>query len=147
MLSVLQPRSGAKLTSGTVVVQYALQPTATVQSTPTYQLRLDALDPVTTADTSYTFTGVGAGAHTVSLVVLDANSVPVANTQAQVQFSVVSTAGAAPHQEQLNEASTLAQDDGSLSLLGVVGFGILVGGALSIYRNRENYLHRRSEEE
>lgn len=147
MLAVLQPKPGAKLSSGTVVVQYALQPAATVQSTPTFELRLDASDPVRTADTSYTFTGVNPGAHSVSLVVLDANNVPVANTQTEVQFTVVSTSGTAQPQaeEQVNEAATLAENDGSLSILGVVGFGILVGGALSIYRNRENHPARRSE--
>ena len=109
-----------------------------VQSIPTYELRLDAKDPVTVPDTSYMFTGLQPGTHTVRVQLLDANSNPVPNTFSEVQFTIVQP-GAAHEEEPMSQASTLPEPgNDALSLLGIIGFGVLVGGALSLYRNRRS---------
>ena len=138
-LTILAPKPGQKVPGDTVTIQFQLQRTATVQSVPTFQIRLDANDVIQTADTSYTFSGVQPGAHTVTIQCVDANGVPVPNAANQIQFTVVQQT-AAVNEEDSAEASAFPANpgNGSLSMLGVVGFGVLVGGALSLYRNRSS---------
>jgi len=138
-LTVLAPKPGQKVPGDTVTIQFQLQRNATVQSVPTFQLRLDANDVIQTADTSYTFSGLQPGAHTVRIQCVDANGIPVPNAASQIQFTVVQQT-AAVSEEDSAEASAFPANpgNGSLSMLGVVGFGVLVGGALSLYRNRSS---------
>ncbi len=146
-LQILAPKPGQKISNNSVTLRYALQPTATVQSSPTFQLRLDANDTVQVSDSSYTFTGLRPGSHSVTVQVLDANGTPVPNTQTQVQFTIVAEPAVRPG-ESLSEASTLPEPrNNALSILGVVGFGVLVGGALSLYRTRSNDSHHRRAED
>jgi hypothetical protein len=116
---------------------------------PTFEVRLDTQDPVQISDTSYAFTGLRPGNHTVSVQALDANGTPIPNTQQQVQFTVVApTQSSLPQSHDLQAGTILQSDDNSLSLLGVVGFGILIGGALSLYRNRDvHHKNRRASDE
>ncbi|GAC1644937.1 MAG: hypothetical protein NVS9B15_02300 [Acidobacteriaceae bacterium] len=141
-LQILAPKPGEKVTNDSVTIRYALRAAATVQSIPTFQLRLDANDVIQVADTSYTFTGLQLGSHSVTIQVVDANGTPVPNAESQVQFTIVQAQASQEVEadnETVSQASTLVADpaDGSLSVLGVVGFGVLVGGALSLYRTRE----------
>ena len=139
-LQILAPKQGEKIANDSVTVTYALQRTATVQSTPIFQLRLDANDAVQVSDTSYTFNGLQPGNHTVSVQCVDANGVPVPNTQSEIQFTVVQSQSlqTGDGTVEVNEAGTLPTEpgEGPLSVLGVVGFGVLVGGALSMQRTR-----------
>jgi len=110
-LQILTPRSGENLSDDFVTVQYQLALPASASSTPTFQLQLDNHDPVQTTDTQYTFTGLPAGTHTVTVQVVDANNTPLPGVQSQVQFTVkpLATPGAAgtgqtpaPHLEQVS---------------------------------------------
>jgi hypothetical protein len=142
-LQILAPKPGQKISNDAVTIRYALDQNVSVQSVPTYQLRLDAKDPVTVPDTSYMFTGLQPGTHTVTVQLLDANNNPVPNTLGQVQFTVVQPGAAQHSEESLAQASTLPEPgNDALSLLGIIGFGVLVGGALSLYRNRQTEDHR-----
>ena len=88
-MRILSPQAGEKTTNNYVNVQYELSSPVSASGSPTFRLQLDGHDPVDTTDTSYTFTGLAPGTHTVSIVAIDANSTPIGGTQAQVQFSVV----------------------------------------------------------
>src|SRR5438045_6279373 len=72
----LEPKAGARLTVNFVQLRYDLENAASASGTPTFRLRLDARDPVDTTDTTYTFTGLASGQHSVSITVVDANGVP-----------------------------------------------------------------------
>lgn len=87
-LQILAPKSGEKINNSFVTVQYELASPASASSMPTFQLRLDSLDPVQTTDTQYTFTGVPPGTHTITIQVVDANNTPLPGVQNQVQFTV-----------------------------------------------------------
>lgn len=140
-LEILAPKPGQKISNDAVTMQYALRKDVSAQSVPTFRLRLDANDPVQSVDTSYQFTGLKLGAHTVKIEVLDANNNPVPDSVSEVHFTIVQP-GAAVQPEgamSLAEASTLPEPGyDSLSLMGIVGFGVLVGGALSLYRTRKS---------
>jgi len=141
LLQIQSPKPGEKIQSDVVTVQYSMVRAADAEPTPTYELRIDSSDPVQTASTTYTFTGLQPGEHTIDVQAVDANNTPIAGTQAQVRFAVLPPPGSATPakkpSEELNQAATLPDpNEGALSLLSVIGFGILVGGALSLYRGR-----------
>ena len=98
-LTVLAPKPGQKVPGDTVTIQFQLQRNATVQSVPTFQLRLDANDVIQTADTSYTFSGLQPGAHTVRIQCVDANGIPVPNAASQIQFTVVQQTAAVSEED------------------------------------------------
>ncbi|MEO8724786.1 MAG: hypothetical protein ABI383_01570 [Acidobacteriaceae bacterium] len=137
-LQILAPRSGQKISNNAVTIRWALRGDMSVQSVPTFQLRLDADSAVRSVDTSYQFTGLALGAHTVRIDLLDANSNPVPNTFNEVRFTIVQPGTTRPGDAPpLSEASTMPEPGyNSLSLMGIIGFGVLVGGALSLYRTR-----------
>src|SRR3954453_32348 len=93
-VNILAPKPGAKLTTNFVQVQYDIANASSASSSPTFRLRLDARDPVDTTDTSYTFTGLTPGAHTVSITVVDANGTPVSGSQSEIRFTVLPPATA-----------------------------------------------------
>ena len=95
-LTILTPKNGETITNDFVTVQYELASPVSAASTPTFRLRLDNRDPVETTDTQYTFTGVPAGTHTVTVQVVDANNTPIPGVQNQVQFTVQPQARTAP---------------------------------------------------
>jgi hypothetical protein len=141
-LQIVAPKPGQKISNDAVTIHYVLRQNVSVQSIPNYQVQLDAKDPVTVPDTSYMFTGLQPGTHTVTVQLLDANSNPVPNTLSQVQFTVEQPGAAQHSEESLVQASTLPEPgNDALSLLGIIGFGVLVGGALSLYRNRQTGDH------
>jgi hypothetical protein len=143
-LTILAPKPGQRIQNNAVTINYALQRTATAQSMPTFQLRLDAGDVIQTGDTNYTFTGLGPGNHTISVQAVDANGAPLPNTQGQVQFTILAPSSSLGLSEiGSSEASAMPEPHSdALSILGMVGFGVLVGGALGVYRTN----HRAHEE-
>ena len=111
-LQILTPKNGETISNGFVTVQYELASPVSAASTPTFQLRLDNRDPVQTTDTQYTFTGVPAGTHTITVQVVDANNIPIPGVQNQVQFTVqpqTRTAPTSPSGQAKMAASTAAQ--------------------------------------
>lgn len=151
-LRIISPRSGEKLQQNFVTVRFAQLQQAT---SPTFELRLDAQDPVHTSDTSYTFTGLNAGPHDLIVQVVDANNTPIMGTRSEVRFTVLQptsnpsgTQSAPGHQslpkpvnqsspiETPKEMALLPDAHTSLPLLSVIGFGILVGGVISALKTR-----------
>lgn len=141
---IISPAAGEELGRAYAVVQYR-QVSAKAASSPTYELRIDGRDPVETTESNYTFNGLKPGAHDVVVQVVDANGAPVSGTRSEVHFSVAATATAAnatgaqssnlpPLPQPL--ANDLPNGNGSLPLLSIIGFGILVGGVISALRTR-----------
>jgi hypothetical protein len=146
-IRIISPKNGEKLQQSSVTVQYAPLQTASASSSPTFELRLDAQDPVHTSDTSYTFSGLTPGLHDLFIQIVDANNTPVVGTRSQVRFITVpqstnvtqSSAGSAqpPVGPTIpKEIAMLPDARSSLPLLSVIGFGILVGGVISALRTR-----------
>jgi hypothetical protein len=152
-LRIVSPKNGEKIQQSFVTVQYVpLQP-ASAAAIPTFELRLDAQDPVHTSDTSYTFTGLTPGLHDLIVQVVDANNTPLAGTRSEARFTIVPQATNStqppagsqnvPTQQPGNQSSATPKDvailpdaRSSLPLLSVIGFGILLGGIISALRTR-----------
>ncbi len=157
-LKIVSPQNGARITESFVDVRYELTNPATAASpTPTFQLQLDGGDPVQTASTEFTFTGLAPGAHTVIVEAVDANSTPLAGTRHEVRFTVLpqgpkSTAPSshltnpAGHAARLQYATYHSASDAAdnalpntgsaLPLLSIIGFGVLLGGIASALKTR-----------
>lgn len=144
-LRITSPKQNEKIAQAYVVVQYQQVAPASAASTPTYELRLDGRDPVRTTDTSYTFNGLTPGTHELAIQIVDANGTPVLGTMSNVKFQCVSpstTGGVSPGPRSglpplpQPMATDLPNGNGSLPLLSVIGFGILVGGVISALRTR-----------
>jgi len=152
-VNILAPKPGAKLTTNFVQVQYDIANASSASSSPTFRLRLDARDPVDTADTTYTFTGLTPGAHSVSITVVDANGTPVTGTQSEIRFTILPAAAApssAPPSQnpgslrafklvpRAQAASLEMQSDPEdfVSPLMLLLAGVIVGGVISALRTR-----------
>lgn len=143
-LRITSPQPNEKIAQTFVTVQYQQIAPASASGSPTYELRLDARDPVHTTDTSYTFNGLTPGSHDLILQQVDANGTPISGTLTEVKFTVVNPpAAAAGPSSSLGApplpaipASNLPGGNSSLPLLSVIGFGILVGGVISALRTR-----------
>ena len=153
-LRIISPQNGAQITTDFVEVHYELlNPAVAISSTPTFQLQLDAGDPVRTESDNYTFTGLSPGKHTVLVQLVDANNTPVQGSANAVQFTVAPPAQPSgepitpsEHQPQLAMASfsqsappanqALPNTNSALPLLSVIGFGVLLGGIVSALRTR-----------
>jgi hypothetical protein len=141
---IISPVAGEELGKAYTVVQYR-QVSAKSASSPTYELRIDGRDPVQTTETNYTFNGLKPGSHNVVVQVVDANGAPVSGTRSEVYFTVAATtaarnavAGQISNLPPLPQpfANDLPNGNGSLPLLSIIGFGILVGGVISALRTR-----------
>jgi hypothetical protein len=147
-LRVLSPKSGQSVSQNFVTVRYELlNPAAAASPTPTFQLQLDAADPVRTASTEYTFTGLAPGQHTVMVELVDANNTPIMGSRRTVQFTVAPQTGASvvPRPAQQASLAAISYDEqqnslpatgSALPLLSVIGFGVLLGGIASALRTR-----------
>jgi hypothetical protein len=104
---------------------------------PNFTIQLDGTDPVTTSAYDYTFTGLTPGAHTVTVTLVDANGVPIANSSVAVKFMVangVAQTGLFRRETNLQLATS---DVGTpLPMLSMVGFLVLVGGIVTTIRKR-----------
>lgn len=143
---IVSPKPGDKLVNNFVEVRYEMTTPISASGTPTFRIRLDGRDPITTTDLSYTFSELTAGPHTVTVELVDANGTPINGSLAQIQFSVV-TGQSAPNRlprpsSQLKNAGQyqpaawqqqdqLPQTGSALPLLSVIGLGVLIGGLAS----------------
>jgi LPXTG-motif cell wall-anchored protein len=143
---IVSPKSGDKLVNNFVEVRYEMAAPVSAASTPTFRLRLDGRDPITTTDLSHTFTNLSTGPHTVTVEVVDANGTPINGSVAQIQFSVV-VGQSAPtklprpssriknageyREVSYQQEERLPQTGSALPLLSVIGLGVLIGGLAS----------------
>ena len=145
-VQIVSPQPGDKLVNDFVEVRYEVAPGMSAAGTPTFRIRLDEREPITTTDLSHTFTDLTAGAHTVTVELVDANGTPISGSVAQIQFSVI-TGQNAPNRlprpsSRIKNAGQyqpvawqqrqeLPQTGSTLPLLSVIGLGVLIGGLAS----------------
>jgi hypothetical protein len=141
---IISPKPGEELGNAYAVAQYQ-QVSPKDASSPTYQLRIDGGDSIQTTDTNYTFNGLRPGTHNLVVQVVDEKGAPVSGTRSEVNFRVMAsavatnaTAGQSSTLPPLPQplANDLPSGNGSLPLLSIIGFGILVGGVISALRTR-----------
>jgi hypothetical protein len=142
LVHILSPGPSQQLSTNFVDVNYELVNPGVSGGSPDYQVQLDGRDPVSTQDTTCTFTGLTPGQHTVIVQLVDANGTPVTGGRSTVVFFVVAggsqAQGArAPGVTASNgDPPELAQASSALPLLSIIGFGVLVGGVASALRSR-----------
>jgi hypothetical protein len=140
-LKILSPAAGEIVRKNFVTVRYDVTNARAAGGSSHFRLQVDSRDPVTTGSNEYTFTGLQAGEHTVSVHVLDANNAPVATARSEVRFNVAQPG--TPQTARLEEASVAPAEDpnlppasSALPLLSVIGFGALLGGIASALKTR-----------
>ena len=84
-IRILQPQAGQKLAQTFVTVRYELLNPNTA-GTATFRLRLDDREPVETAFTEHTFTGLKPDTHVLLVEQIDANGTPIHGTRVEVRF-------------------------------------------------------------
>ena len=88
-LRIMSPKAGEHLRQDYVNVQYEFKnDAASAAGMPTFRVKLDSQDPVTTSATNYTFNGLKPGPHTVMVQLVDANGTPITGAEGEVQFIV-----------------------------------------------------------
>lgn len=150
ILRIVSPDSWQTIRRNFVTVKYELI-SALASGSPSFRLQLDTRDPVITALSEYTFTGLALGRHTITVDQLDANNTTMPGTHSEINFYVSSPQRGAPPgtslasvegSPALQRASFSPDDDAlpsaasSLPLLSVIGFGALVGGIASALNTR-----------
>jgi len=154
-IRVLSPKVGEKIGASAVTVRFQLVNTGLAPDpSPTYRVQLDSRDPVETTGSDYSFTGLAAGEHVVTIDLVDANHTTVGGSHTEVRFTTENP-GARPatggETSQLtppvvrraalplpgNDSNELPSAGGELPLLSMVGFGVLVGGVISAMRTRK----------
>ena len=140
-LRVNSPKANERLRQNFVHVQYQLVNRGTDPATsPNFTVQLDGNDPITTTAYDYTFTGLAPGAHTVTVTLVDANGVPIANSQVSTKFTVANQNGPAPSTYLREDAKVLYagmasfSDGTALYWLSLIGFAVLVGGICTAAR-------------
>jgi hypothetical protein len=148
-LRVNTPKANETIAQNFVHVTYQLvNPGATPAPSPNFTVQLDGNDPITTTAYDYTFTGLAAGTHTITVTLVDANGVPMANSSVSTKFVVKdgtrnpSAAPTAMHHRRSklrlaeSEAASIPVGSTPLPLLSLVGFGVLVGGIWTAVQHR-----------
>lgn len=143
------PKMDERIRQDFVRVQYELtNPGVAASPSPTFMVRLDDRDPVTTATTEQMFTGLTPGNHSVSVTLVDANGVPIQGSSVTARFTVLNSGSvdrpsrqSGPPQDAANPSSPtssggLPANNSALPILSVIGFGVLVGGIFSAMRGR-----------
>ena len=158
-LRITSPTIGEKVGNTHVTVRYEITNRgADAAPSPTYRVQLDGRDASETLDTSYTFTGLAPGDHTVTVQLVDANHNPIGGSQVVVHFKTFTPAAANPGASGTTTPQTtgalappkvvkaklplpsrneLPDAGGELPLLSLVGFGVLFGGVISALRTRK----------
>lgn len=162
LIRILTPVASQKLANNMTTVRFELTNPAAVPGTPNFLVQMDGLDPISTSQTQQVFTGLSAGAHTVTVKLVDANGTPINGGRAAVQFFVMpppqsgatppGEASVTPAKRELNIAgfkfqrpdpallyqdeSTLPPSSSPLPLISIIGFGVLVGGIVSAMKTR-----------
>ena len=146
-LRVNTPRANETISQSFIHVTYQLVNPGVAPS-PNFSVQLDGNDPVTTTAFDYTFTGLTPGTHTITVTLVDANGVPIANSSVSTKFVVkdgTRNPSAAPtalhhHRAKLrlakSEAASLPVGSTPLPVLSLVGFGLLVGGIWTAVQHR-----------
>jgi hypothetical protein len=154
---ILTPLAGQTLNVSYADIRFELVRPA-LNDEPSFLVQLDSADPVSTSDTEYTFSDLQPGLHTVRVTLVDANNTPVQGGTATVQFKIPSTTrpasnstpqhfignnlqGAAPGApippELRNDPDPKLPLAGSpLPVISIIGFGLLLGGAVQAMRGR-----------
>jgi hypothetical protein len=140
-LRVNSPQVNQVLSQNFVHVTYQLvNRGVSAAPSPNFTIQIDGADPITTTAYDYNFTGLTAGPHTVTVTLVDANGVPIANSSVAVKFSVANQprGGGAASLFHSNRELTLATSDVGtpLPMLSMVGFMVLLGGIFTTIRNR-----------
>lgn len=161
LIRILTPVASQKLANNMTTVRFELTNPAAVPGMPNFIVQMDGRDPITTSQTQQVFTGLSAGAHTVTVELVDANGTPINGGRAAVQFFITPPLGTTtppgdasvtPAKRELNIAgfkfqrpdpALLYQDESSLPpsssplpLISIIGFGVLVGGIVSAMKTR-----------
>jgi hypothetical protein len=87
-LRILRPRPGQALKNTFVNLHFELMQPNPAGGDNNFVVRLDALDPVHTSGTEYTFSGLRPGQHIITVTEVDANGTPMPGRIAEVHFSV-----------------------------------------------------------
>jgi hypothetical protein len=157
---ILTPVAGQTLEANFADLTFELVQPA-LSGEPNFLVQLDAADPINTSETSYTFSDLQPGLHTVRVTLVDANNSPVQGGSATVQFKIPSTqppahTNSGSHNSKQFSARTIAGAppaapippelrDGDINLplagsplplLSLIGFGLLIGGAAQTMRSR-----------
>jgi hypothetical protein len=164
LIRILNPVASQKLTNNAATVRFELTNPTAISGTPNYLVQMDGRGPITTSQRQQVFTGLSAGAHTVTVELVDANGTPIQAGRAAVQFFLApppaqpvtntpkAAAGTAPAKRELKIAgfkfqrpdpamvdqdeSNLPPASSPLPLISVIGFGVLVGGIVSAMKTR-----------
>ncbi len=145
LVRILTPVAGDTAPSSAVLVRFQLTNPAAGAGEPNFVVQMDGQDPITTTSMEHTFTGLAPGAHSVTVTLVDANGTPQTGGQAIVQFKVkapqtngggMAKADAPPIEApvQISEAGAFSPD--ALPILSAIGFGVLLGGAISALKTR-----------
>jgi hypothetical protein len=87
-IKILSPKADEKVGSSAISVKYELLNDAiSAAGSPNYRLQLDSRDPVETTSTEYSFSGLAAGSHVLTVEVVDANHTPITGSQTEVHFT------------------------------------------------------------
>ena len=149
-IRIISPRPGEVVRQDSIVVRYQLLQQPTSASSASFQVQLDASDPVLTNELQQGFRGLQPGGHTVQVQAVDANGTPVAGSRAEVQFTVAprrssllvpEAYGAETWSPQPDAGSGTVADSqhisagsSALPILSAVAVGALVGGIFAALR-------------
>jgi hypothetical protein len=151
-IRIISPKPGEVSHQDFVVVRYQLLQQPTSASSASFQVQIDAADPVLTNELQQGFRGLQPGRHTVQVQAVDANGTPVAGSRAEVQFTVAPRRSSllvpeaygaetgSPQPDTAGETSAdpqhISVGSSALPILSAVGLGALVGGIISALRTR-----------
>lgn len=166
LLRILTPVASQQLSNNAITVRFEMTNPAAYAGTPNFLVQLDGSDPMRTSTTSQTFTGLAAGSHSVTVILVDVNNTPIPGGRASVQFTVApqnaqpatTQSGPAaaskggpsdprrldlagytfqkPDPDHASADADLPKASSPLPLISVIGFGILVGGIVSAMKTR-----------
>jgi len=147
-LRVNTPKANERTSQNFIHVTYQLvNRGAIASSSPNFTIQLDGNDPITTTANEYTFSSLTPGIHTVTVTLVDANGVPIANSSVATKFTVIDPSRTgrtpssflrAPSQMGIADSEINPLPDGGtpLPVLSVVGFAVLIGGICTAARSR-----------
>ncbi|HET6843795.1 MAG TPA: hypothetical protein VFK06_19260 [Candidatus Angelobacter sp.] len=100
VVEIISPQPGETLQHDTLTVRY--KQAAQSPPSPSFELRLDDREPVTTVGTETTFNRLTPGNHTLVIQEVDANNTPISGSRNVVHFSVTPQT---PPEEQSPQSS------------------------------------------
>lgn len=157
-IRILTPVAGQTIQSDFADLRFeTVQPVLSGETN--FLIQIDGANPINTASTEYTFTGLRAGIHSVRVTLVDANNSPIQGSAATVQFKVSAISqpartngsrGAVVYPGQSIRGAPPAmpippelREDGDIKIplagsplpaLSLIGFGLLIGGAAQTMR-------------